>query len=181
MIDEKMLVGHLKGGDKQAFAGIYEKYHRQVHMIALKYLKDEDVAQDITQEIFIKLWNYRENLKEELSLQGFLMRSVHNLVLNTIRNRKTERAKYTELGVHNTESTKNLAEEELVLSDYARIAEMGIKELSPARQAIFRLRSSGCLSNHEVASQLGLSINTVKCHFSQASRFLRKYLMDRVD
>ncbi len=149
-------------------------------MIALKYLKDENLAQDIVQDIFIKLWTYRENLKEELSLKGFLMRSVHNLVLNTIRNRKTQIIKYIELG-YNTERIKNSSEEEMILSEYARIAEKGIKELSPAKQAIFRMRSSECLSNREVATQLGLSINTIKFQFSQASKFLRKYLKERSD
>ena len=171
------MVTHLKLGDKQAFAAIYEKYHRQIHVIALKYLKDESIAQDIVQEIFIKLWTFRENLKEELSIKGFLITSVHNLVLNTIRNRKTEILKYIELG-HKLNNKQNSIEEEMLLSEYARIAEEGIKKLSPAKQAIFRLRSIHCLSNREVAAQLGLSVNTVKFQFSQASKMLRKYLRD---
>ena len=174
---EKLMVTHLKSGDKQAFASIYEKNHRQIHVIALKYLKDESMAQDIVQDIFIKLWTFRENLKEDLSIKGFLITSVHNLVLNTIRNRKTEILKYVELGykIHNRQ---NSFEEEMLLSEYARIAEKGIKELSPAKQAIFRLRSIHCLSNHEVAVKLGISVNTVKFQFSQASKMLRKYLRD---
>ena len=179
-INEKALVTHLKSGDKQAFASIYAMYHRQIHMIALKYLKDQDLAEDVVQEIFIKLWTYRENLKEELSLKGFLMRSVHNLVLNTIRNKKTEILKHIELG-HRSAGTKNPGEEEYILSEYSRIAEKGINELSPAKQAIFRMRSTQCLSNQEVAVQLGISINTVKFQFSQASKFLRKYLREKAD
>ncbi len=177
-IDEKLLVTHLKSGDRHAFASIYEKYHRQIHMIAIKYLKDEALAKDIVQEIFIKLWTYRENLKEELSLKGFLIRSVHNLVLNTIRNKKTEVLKYIELS-YQSEDNNGTGDEELLLSEYASIAEKGISKLSPAKQAIFRMRSDQCLSNQEVAVRLGISINTVKFQFSQASLFLRKYLKDK--
>lgn len=180
LIDEKLLVTHLKSGDKQAFAGIYEKYHRQIYVIALRYLKDENIAQDVVQEIFIKLWNHRENLKEELSLQGFLVRSVHNLIVNTIRNRKTQILKYIELA-HKTGNNGNAGDDNMLLAEYARIAEEGIKELSPARQTIFRMRSYQCLSNQEVAVQLGISVNTVKFQFSQASKFLRKYLKEKAD
>ncbi len=179
-IDEKILVIHLKSGDKQAFASIYEKYHRQIYMIALKYLKDEELAEDIVQEIFIKLWTYRESLKEELSLKWFLLRSVHNLVLNTIRNKKTAILKHIEMGRSNV-NAKNPGEEKLILSEYFQIAEKGISELSPARQNIFRMRSAQCLSNEEVATKLGLSINTVKFQFSQASKFLRNYLKEKAD
>lgn len=176
-IEESLLVTSLKQGDKLAFAGIYNKYHRQIYVIALKYLKDEALAQDIVQEIFIKLWTYREHLKEELSLKGFLITSVHNLVLNTIRNRQTEILKHIEL-VHKTNNSPKLSDHALLVSEYARIAEKGISELSPAKQLIFRLRSFHCLSNQEVAAQLGLSVNTVKFQFSQASKTIRQYLKD---
>ena len=180
LIDERMLVIHLKSGDKRAFADIYGKYHRQIYMIALKYLKDEELAQDIVQEIFIKLWTYRENLKEELSLKGFLLRSAHNLIMNTIRNKKTAILKHVEIG-RSSLNSKNPGEDKLILSEYLLIAEKGINELSPARQTIFRMRSAQCLSNEEVATKLGLSINTVKFQFSQASKFLRNYLKENAD
>jgi len=178
--DERMLITDLKSGDKHAFSIIYEKYHKQIHVISLKYLKDESIAKDVVQEIFIKLWTYRENLKEELSLKGFLIRSVHNLVLNTIRNKKTEILKHIEIA-HRSENVTRLGDEELILSEYSSIAEKGINELSPARQMIFRMRSYQGLSNQEVAVKLGISINTVKFQFSQASKFLRKYLEEKAD
>ena len=174
------LVTQLKMGDKAAFEIIYYKYYRQVHIIALKYLKDENLVKDIVQDIFIKLWNYRENLKEELSLKGFLIRSVKNLVLNTIRNKKTEICKHLELSAQ-IQNSRSAIEENVDLLEYSAIAEKGIKTLSPARQAIFRMRSYHSLSNKEVAVQLGLSIHTVKFQFSQASKFLRKYLKEKAE
>ncbi|MBC8033389.1 MAG: RNA polymerase sigma-70 factor [Chitinophagaceae bacterium] len=180
-IDEQLLVTRLKTGDKDAFARIYEKYHRQLHVIALRYLKDESLAQDIVHEIFIKLWSYRENLKEELSLKAFLSKSVQNLVLNTIRNKKTEILKHLELSHKLDNNHRSDSEEDYVLSEYTRIAEKGIRELSPAKRTIFRMRSYHCLSNQEVALKLGISINTVKFQFSQASKFLRAYLKNKAD
>lgn len=180
LIDEKRFIVSLKQGDERAFAAIYQKYHKQLYIIGLKYLKDEELAKDLVQEIFIKLWTYRVQLREDLSLKGFLITATRNLVLNIIRNRKAEILKHFEI-IKKTDVISNVTAQAIAFSEYNLIAEQGINQLSPAKQNIFRLRALAGLSNAEVALQLGLSINTVKFQYSQASKFLRSYLKTKAD
>ncbi len=177
--NEKELVKNLKKGDEKAFVSIYQQYHRQLFVIALKYLKDDVLAQDIVQDIFVKLWTFRNNLQEDLSLKGFLVTAVRNLVLNTIRNKKTEIIKFLVIR-QKAEVSRNDTDLNFTLAEYEVIAEQGISQLSPAKQAIFRMRMMNGLNNEEVSAQLGISINTVKCQYSQASKFLRDYLKNQV-
>ncbi len=172
---EKELITSLKEGDEQAFSSIYQKYHKQLYFIALKYLKDPALAEDVVQDVFIKLWSYRDNLKEDLSVKGFLITAVRNLVLNTIRNKNTQIAKHFDL-LHSLEVSRNDVEDTVCLAEYEQIVEKGINQLSPAKQQIFRLRTLDGLDNMEVSAQLGISINTVKFQYSQASKFLREFL-----
>ncbi|WP_194774820.1 RNA polymerase sigma factor [Pararhodonellum marinum] len=178
--EDSVLVMSLKGADEDAFTEIYEKYHKQLYYIALSYLKDPCAAEDTVQEIFMKLWFFKGNLKETLSLKCFLYTSLRNLSLNTIRNNNTKIAKYQQLSTR-SEKSRNLVEEAVVISEYQDIVEKGIRKLSPAKQKIFRLRSIEGMNNKEVSEQLGLSINTVKFQFSNASKFLRDYLKQNAD
>lgn len=173
--DDKDLIPSLKEGDEQAFSCIYQKYHRQLYFIAIKYLKDPDLAEDVVQDVFVKLWSYREHLKEDLSVKGFLITSMRNLILNSIRNKKTQILKHLDL-LQKVEVSRNDVEDTVSLAEYEQIVERGISQLSPAKQQIFRLRTLDGLDNGEISAQLGLSINTVKFQFSQASKFLRAFL-----
>lgn len=175
--EEKALVGSLKGGDKNAFTIIFEKYHKQLYYIALSYLKDPSMAQDVVQDMFIKLWAYRVNLKEELSLKSFLITSLRNLLLNNIRNNNTRILKHIQL-MQWSEVSRNDVDDKIAFGDYEKIIEKGMCKLSPAKQHIFRLRTQEGLNNKEISKQLGLSINTVKFQFSKASRFMRDYLKE---
>jgi RNA polymerase sigma-70 factor (family 1) len=178
--EDKGLISSLKEGDEYAFTSIYHKYHKQLYFIAIKYVKDPDLAEDVVQDVFIKLWSYRDNLKEDLSVKGFLITSVRNLVLNTIRNKNTQIAKHIDL-LHAKEVSRNDVEDTISLMEYEGMVERGISQLSPAKQQIFRLRTLDGLDNSEISTQLGISINTVKFQFSQASKFVRKYLKQNAD
>lgn len=178
--DDQVLVMSLKKANEDAFTEIYEKYHKQLYYIALSYLKEPCAAEDIVQEIFMKLWFFKGNLKESLSLKCFLYTSLRNLSLNTIRNNNTKIVKYHQLSTQSEES-RNFVEEAVVTSEYQEIIEKGIRKLSPAKQKIFRLRSNEGLNNKEVSEQLGLSINTVKFQYANASKFLRNYIKKNAD
>ncbi len=176
--EDRILARAIKSGGKSAFALVYKKYHNQLYFSALSYFKDPCQAEDVVQDIFIKLWTFRENLKENLSLKSFLHTSMRNLILNTIRNNNTKLAKHTQI-LQWSESGRNYVEETLILEEYEKIIEGGISQLSPAKQNIFRLRTRSGLNNKEISEQLGLSINTVKFQFSNASRFMRGYLREK--
>ncbi|QHT71364.1 RNA polymerase sigma-70 factor [Rhodocytophaga rosea] len=178
-IDHYLLI-RLKSGDETAFREIYHKYHKPLHFIAYKYLKNNDLSDDALQDIFLKLWINRESLNENLSLKGFLFTSLKNHLLNILRNHKVHQSKQSE-AASSMEVIVNETEGNLQYGEYNQIVQNGIEKLSPQKKHIFKLRALDGLNNEEVARELQLSINTVKFQFSQATKFLRKYLKKEAD
>ncbi|MDD3188914.1 MAG: sigma-70 family RNA polymerase sigma factor, partial [Fermentimonas sp.] len=69
---------------------IYEKYHRYLYAIALKYLKNTQMAEDAVQHVFVKLWESTSDIHIEINLKNYLYTMTKNYILNQIRDRKDE-------------------------------------------------------------------------------------------
>lgn len=178
-VDHSLLI-RLKSGDETAFREIYHKYHKPLHFIAYKYLRNSDLSDDALQDIFLKLWVNKDSLNGNLSLKGFLFTSLKNHLLNTLRNHKIHQNKQSEATSY-IEAALNETEVNLQYGEYNQIVQNGIEKLSPQKRHIFKLRTFDGLNNEEVARELQISINTVKFQFSQATKFLRKYLKNEAD
>ncbi len=179
LCDEQLAV-LIREGDQLAFEVIYWRYQRLLYALALKYLKSGELAEDAVQHIYLQLWSKRDSLSAEMSLKGYLCTSLKNHVLNAIRNHRRAILNNLEIAVR-TDYVSNETEKTVHLTDFSRVAAQGIDQLSPRKRLIFQLRSEDGLSPREIASQLGLSINTVKFQLSQATRALRTYLKQHAD
>jgi RNA polymerase sigma-70 factor (ECF subfamily) len=177
--DQELII-RLKAGDEVAFQVIYTHYHKSLYFLAYKYLKEQSLAEDALQDVFLKLWLSRHILDEKLSLKGFLFTSLKNYLLNALRNKKNHAAKYSEM-IYNQDVNLNGTESVFLLKEYTQIVNTGIEKMSPQKQLIFRLRTFKGLKNEEIASHLSISINTVKFQLSQATKFLRQYLKNEAD
>lgn len=171
-IDEQ-LVSRLKNGEDQAFREIFYLFHKPMYVMALKYLKESQMAEDALQDVFLKLWLNRHLINEDQSIKGFLFTSLKNHLLNVIRNRKTELLKHAALA-----QKKEIIHTDngVLMHEYDTLLTNGIERLSPQRQKIFMLRILNGLTNQEISKMLNLSINTVKFQFSQATKSVREYL-----
>lgn len=171
--EDKDLLQRLKEGQEQAFVEIYHLYHKRLFSFAIKYLKSRELAQDAVQAAFIKLWENRQKI--ESSVRGFLFTTARNHILNMIRNDHLRILKKVQLEQQKV-MPRNETEEVILYSEYQRILNEGLAELPPGKREIFELKTTGGLTNPEIAEKLGISINTVKSQFYEASRFIREYL-----
>ncbi len=80
--EEKKLISELKEGSEKAFRKIYLKYHKELYKLALRYLRKTELAEDAVHDIFVKMWDYRDQLDTSGSLSGFLFTALENHVLN---------------------------------------------------------------------------------------------------
>ena len=78
----------IKKKDKQAFTVIYQKYHTYLYSLALRYLKNKELAEDTVQHVFVKLWDKSEDIKIEINLKNFLYTMTKNHILNLFRDNK---------------------------------------------------------------------------------------------
>jgi RNA polymerase sigma-70 factor (ECF subfamily) len=143
--------------------------------VARKYLKDDAMAEDAVHEVFVKLWLHREQLDPAQGVRNFLFKCLKFHVLNVIRDHQRALAKqqvFTQLSPLSHEEPEQV----VLFNDYKRAMEHAIEKLSPRKKDIFKLRTVEGLSNEQIAARLGISINTVKLQFSQASQLLKHCL-----
>lgn len=172
---DQQLIHALKSGDQRAFELVYERYYRLVFYLALKMLKKEDLAEDAVQDIFIRFWRYRENLKAEGSIKSFLMTIGKNHLLNEIRNNKNQILKHLLLQ-DKEEQTKNETENALYYKELNGIVQKGMEGLTNRKKEIFALKVLQGYSNQEIAEKLSISPNTVKFQLCQAKKSVRNYV-----
>lgn len=169
------VVMRLKAGDKKAFRQIYDRYHKSIFFLSVRYLKDRHMAEDAVQDIFIKLWITKERLNPSKSLKSYLFTCLRNHVLNMIRNQKRRiQAAYQLKEINHPAS--NCTEDELQLNEYQEILKAGIEELPDRRREVFELKMVTDLTNDQIAKKLKISIHTVKVHYKLGSLFIKSHL-----
>lgn len=172
---DKFLLKKLKSGDKESFRKVYLKYHEKLYHIALKYLRSKDLAEDAVQDVFIKLWDTKENLKTNGSLGGFLFTAIKNHVLNMIDSRKRKIKKEALIRKDLKDQKLNTASV-IVLSEYKELYRSLIQQLPEKRREIYELRVKDGLTNKEIAQYLDISIHTVKSQYYKASNYIKEQL-----
>ena len=175
MVPKNILL-RLSNDDEKAFEFIYWKYNAHVYNFANSLLYSPKIAQDITQNVFLKIWEKRHEINPEQNFNAYLFTIARNMVY-----------KETEQKLLSEQSLRQLQEEEDVLDmstiqtlDYHFTEELCrslVEELPPARREIFKLSRFERLSNKEIALRLSISERTVETQLYRATRFLKRKLL----
>ncbi|MBB6273226.1 RNA polymerase sigma-70 factor (ECF subfamily) [Pedobacter cryoconitis] len=170
------LITSLKQGDQTAMEIIYRKHWEHVFDAAYKRIGSEDIAQDITQDIFISLWEKRETLEIRESLAAYLQGSVKYRVINYFRANITKE-KYSEdlLSLMGNTSSLNPTNR-LTVKEINQELDQAIAELPERMRQIFSMSRKQEKSNNEISEELNLSIQTVKNQLTAALKIIRKRL-----
>lgn len=162
-------------GDVKAFEQLYNALWNRLHSIAYNYVRDTATAQEIVQEVFIKLWLKRDDLKEVNDIHAFAIRAVQFRIYDFFDKCKVE-TKYARHVVERGEvminNTHHLAE----YNETLQVIEQEISELPDKTQNIFRLSRFEQLSNEELSTKLKISVKTVEYHITQSLKRLRMKL-----
>jgi len=158
---------------KSNFDIIFESYFTRLVKYANSFLCDSNLSEDLVQEVFLRLWEMRNELQIQNSLKDYLFRSVRNKCINHRRDRKT-------LESHHNEHSLIIAEEQLFsfqnnTGENFKLLYHAIDHLTPKRKQILHYGLFG-LKNHEIAEIMGVSVNTLKTQKSHAYRKLRTML-----
>ena len=167
------LAERLKDSDMDAYARIFRSMHEPLLRYVYRITKDEGLAMDVLQDVFMKLWEKRAELDVRVSFKALLYAMVRNRALNVNRNRS--RITYnTELVIENTtEVTESMVEHELQADQLNAFIKTWIKELPPRRAEAFVLSRFHAMTNREVGEVMGLSKRTVDTHIVHALRHLK--------
>lgn len=169
--NDQLLLQQLQNNDAAAFDALYDKYWGLVYSAAYKRLKDENYAKDITQDIFLQLWQRRHQLKIE-HLPAYLYTSVRNNVLKLME--KTQRI--TTIPELLEQTARDGADAALLRKEFMIKYENLINTLTASQQQIFRMRYQQELSTAEIAEKLNISRKTVQNQLGKSMNNLRELL-----
>lgn len=169
---DDMLLSRLQNGDEKAFTAIYERYNKMLYVLAYKYLKDTFLAEDIVQQVFLKLWESRSLFVGSVHLRNYLYTMTKNLVLNEIRDNLSDMEKNYAV-IQNAPEFEDKLQSALEEKDLFQHFYKILAELPEQKRKVCLLKIRDNLSNQEVADKLHISVPTVKSHYSQAIKLLR--------
>lgn len=153
------------------------RYQNRVFGFAYHYLGNREEAEDVTQEVFIRLWKHRENIDEEQPL-GWLLRVARNASVDAIRRRKTYQRTVsvnTEL-VDFAHGSQPLPDTNAESSDFRRHLQDAVEKLAEPYRSIVILREIQELKYQEISDSLELPLSTVKVYLHRARKMLRNQL-----
>jgi RNA polymerase sigma-70 factor (ECF subfamily) len=174
-LEDQQLILDVIAGNEQAFYRVFHLYHHGIFRYAIKFLKSPDLAADVVQDVFMKVWESRGTINPSCPFKAFLFTVAKNHVLNIIKRGLKEKSIRQEIIKYATVSA-NQCENTVILNDLTRFAEMAIENLPPQRRVVFRMFKDQGLDYRQIAHVLGLSTNTVRDHLSKASKAIRGFL-----
>ncbi len=159
---------------KQDFEELFKTYFKPLAAFAFKFVNDIDEAKSIVHDVFIKLWEKRNEIDMSKSVKSYLYTSVNNRSLNFIRDNK--KFSHEEYHIDNKGSKIPNIEEELAATEVQKKIDFALNKLNPKVKRIFELSRYEGKKYKEIAEEMNLSIKTVETHMSTALKVLRENL-----
>lgn len=173
--EELFIFNRMVEGDKEAFRFFFEKYYTDLCNMVNIYLHDPMVSEEIVQDVFIYLWERKEEMNIESSVKSYLLRASKNKSLNHIRNEKNK------LAIHNrlanfSGSAVEMPDSVMDSNQLRKVIGAAIDSLPDRCREVYILGKERNLSYKEISAELGISVKTVEVQMGRALRKLREQL-----
>lgn len=173
---ESKLINLLANDSEYAFQLLYDRHRNRIYRLAVRYLKSPLLAQEVVQDVFLKLWFERKKIQSNKPLEAWLFTIAKNTLINRFK-----KITHDWNALHNythdiQDPIENGADSRVLNMELQGILHSAINQLPPQQKEVFHLTKEEGLSYQEVASQLHISPLTVKTHMSRALENMRTYL-----
>lgn len=169
-VDENLFLRRIQCKQEQAFCDLFNGFYHSLVYFAARYIGQREVAEDIVQEVFADLWVSQTSYESYNSFKTFLYTAVKNACLDYLKHRNVE-GKYVAYSLQNPEKGDDL-DLKIMREEIYRQLLLRIEELPTRRREIFKLYLQG-MKNEEIASRLGISIETVKTAKKESVHYLK--------
>ena len=170
------LVRRIRAGDERALEVVFKAHYAGMASFVQRFVRAPDLAEELVQDVFLKLWSKREQLAEIETFRTYLFRAARNTALNYLRRAKLERRWQEEQGVIDEPPNSFSADDETVEQEVAQAVKEAIDRLPPRCREIFLLSRDGGLTYAEIARSLDISVKTVETQMGRALKSLRSSL-----
>jgi RNA polymerase sigma-70 factor (ECF subfamily) len=177
--EKAKLVSLLADNNQSAFQSIYDKYRHRVYHVALRYLKSAELAQEVVQDVFLKLWTERKRLNPDAPVEAWLYTVAKNNTLNRLKKIAVEDKAIQSLKHTAKQRNDYSTQDGLKESDCQRLLNEALQSLSTNQLKVYRLAREESLSHLQIAEHLNISPLTVKTHMSRALGHLKLFFANR--
>ena len=177
---DKFLVNQLKTGNHKAFRKLFDSYRNDLYKYSLSMVHSKTYAEEIVQDVFLKVWIKRETLNPEMSFRAYLFTITRNKTLKFLRKAANNR-KMREEVFYASQKNTNITEHSIRDSELEIIKNKALNKLPPKRLLIFKMSRNEGKSYDAIAEELKISPHTVRNQMSKALETLRASLIDNKD
>lgn len=174
--NESQLVKRLKSGDPEAFNQLFNEYSSRLYHFAYGYLKSKDEAEELVQETFCKVWERKNDLKEEFHFSSYLFAIAFNYIRKYFRS-KALLSKYMEMAASGSDQHAWI-NQDVNYPSLRELVDRMIKEMPEKRRAVFIKSRYEGKTAADIAEEMKISKSTVENHLNQALRYLRNRLKE---
>ena len=171
--EESRLISLLNEDSEYAFQLIYDKYRNRIYQTAIKFLKSPIIAQDVVQDVFMKLWFERHKIDPSKPVEAWLYTVAKNNILNKLRKIAND-WKAIDLLSHTIIQSENNTDQKLTESEFKQNLESAVSKLPEQQKVVFILSRFEKLTYIQIGEKMGISPLTVKTHLSRALFAIKK-------
>ncbi len=175
LFEEKKVLQLLATGSEYAFAQLFDYYQGKVYGTALKFLKSHELAEEVVQDVFLKIWLKREEMASVERFDAYLFITARNIIFNRIKKAAYEVSVQKEIARNFSEiddHTENLLRDR----QYQKILQEAVNLLPPQQKQVYHLAKVEGLTHEAIAERMQISRLTVKTHMAKALQAIRIYL-----
>jgi len=175
---ELEFVKRLQSGDQLAFEALYHIYSKEIYRKISKMVKDVTLAEELTQDVFVKIWNKREVITTEKPFRYYLLTLATNLVNDFYRKVARERRLQDEIIAASTE-LYNPTEDQIYYKESKELMDAAIESLPTQQKLVFKLCKIDGKSYEEVSNLLGISTSTISNHIVKGTKTIKIYFFSQ--
>ena len=175
--EENSLTERILQGDKSAYSIVFTHYYADLVLFAYTIVKDRQAAEEIVQDIFIRLWENRQSIIIVSSLKSFLLKSIQNKCIDWIRHLKIK-DKYQSRVLDHPLLFENDTENYLLFSELEEDLKKALDKFPDDVSRVFVMNRFEGLTYNEIAKNLKISVRTVEVRIGKALAFLKDELKD---
>lgn len=173
---DEELISSFINGDQNAFNFIVRKYQKKVYWIIRKMVLDHDDADDITQEVFLKVYRSLSDFRGESKFFTYLYKIAVNYSINHLNRNKKIYSRKSDIDNSFIRSDDKTADEIMISQDRTKLLEEAIDTLPAQQRAVFLLRYYDNHSYEEISNILNKSVGGMKANYFHAIKKLEKFL-----
>lgn len=175
MPELKTIVSKFKAGDAAAFDAIYNMYNQKLYCFALGLLKDQNSAGEIVQEVFVTLWEKRNQVDVTFNFENYIFTIAYNSIRKFFRKRSMEN-RVREIMLNNSPDLFENADTSIIYNELLELANKTIEKLPPKRKTVYKLSRHEDMTIKEIANRLNISTRTAENQLARALKYLKEEL-----